>query len=62
MTIDRANVLLKVQSDFAGAYNRHSCALILAEVSSLNGQAAVDQLIQELELDRIFDFEIGQSF
>jgi len=62
MTIDRAGELLKDQADFGGAYNRHSCTLILAEVLKLHGQAAVDQLIQGLELNQIFDFEVGQSF
>ena len=62
MTLDKARQLLKVQADFGGSYNRHSAQLILTEVAREHGQQAVDRLIGEFQLDRIFDFEIGQNF
>ena len=62
MTLDKARQLIKVQADFGGSYNRHSAKLILTEVAREHGQKAVDQLISEYRLDRIFDFETGQNF
>jgi hypothetical protein len=62
MTLDRAKQLLKVQADFGGFYNGNSAKLILSEVQREHGQDAVDQLIRELELDRIFGFEPGTRF
>ena len=60
--IDRAKQLLKVQADFGGFYNGNSAKLILSEVQREHGQDAVDQLIRELQLDRIFGFEPGTRF
>ena len=62
MTLEKARQLLKVQADFGGFYNGNSAKLILSEVQREHGQAAVDQLIRELELDRIFGFEPGTRF
>jgi hypothetical protein len=62
VTLDRARQLLKVQADFGGFYNGNSAKLILSEVQREHGQGAVDQLIQELELERIFGFEPGTRF
>jgi len=62
MTINRARQLLKVQADFGGFYNGNSAKLILSEVQREHGQDAVDQLIQELQLDQIFGFEPGTRF
>jgi len=62
MTLDRAKQLLKVQADFGGFYNGNSAKLILSEVQREHGQAAVDQLIVELQLDRVFGFEPGTRF
>ena len=62
MTLDRARQLLKVQADFGGFYNGNSAKLILSEVQREHGQSAVDELIRELELDRIFGFEPGTRF
>lgn len=62
MTLDKARELLKIQAGFGGFYNRNSAKLILAEVSREHGQAAVDQLIRELDLERVFGFELGDRF
>jgi hypothetical protein len=62
MTLDKARQLLKVQADFGGSYNANGAKLILAEVSREHGQAAVDGLIRELELERIFGFRPGTAF
>ncbi|HCX34516.1 MAG TPA: hypothetical protein DHV08_13870 [Rhodocyclaceae bacterium] len=62
MTIDRARELLAVQAGFGGFYNCNAAKLILAEVSREHGQAAVDRLIVELDLERIFGFRLGTAF
>ena len=62
MTLEKAKQLLKVQADFGGFYNANGAKLILAEVSREHGQGAVDQLIRELQLERIFGFAPGTAF
>jgi len=62
MTLEKAKQLLKVQADFGGFYNANGAKLILAEVNREHGQAAVDELIRELALERIFGFKPGTVF
>lgn len=62
MTLDRARQLLRVQADFGGFYNANSAKLILSEVQREHGQLAVDGLIRELDLQRIFGFAPGTRF
>lgn len=62
MNIDRARDLLQVQIGLGSGYNRNSARLILAEVQRAHGQAAVDRLIRELDLERAFGFKAGTEF
>lgn len=62
MTLEKAKQLLKVHADFGGFYNANGAKLILAEVHREHGQAAVDQLIREFDLERIFGFKPGTTF
>ena len=62
MTLEKAKQLLKVQADFGGFYNANGAKLILAEVQREHGQPAVDRLIRELDLERIFGFKPGSVF
>lgn len=62
MTLEKARELLRVQADFGGFYNRNAARLILGEVAREHGQDAVDRLIREFALDRIFGFAPGESF
>jgi hypothetical protein len=62
VTLEKAKELLAVQADFGGFYNANSAKLILSEVSREHGQGAVDHLIRDLQLDRIFGFEPGSYF
>ena len=62
MTLEKAKELLKVQADCGGFYNANSAKLILAEVSREHGQAAVDRLIRDLNLGKVFGFESGMHF
>lgn len=62
MTLEKAKELLKVQADFGGFHNANSVKLIRAEVNREHGQSAVDRLIRELSLDKVFGFEPGTRF
>ena len=62
MTLDRAHQWLKTQAGFGGGYNRQGARLILAEVAREHGQEAVDGLIRELELERLFGIAPGTRF
>ena len=57
MTLDKARQLLQVQVDFGGGYNRNSARLILAEVVREHGQVDANQLIKDMQLDKVFGFE-----
>ncbi len=62
MTLERARQLLEVQAGFGGPYNSNSAKLILSEVMREHGQDAVNGLIGELGLERIFGFRPGTRF
>ena len=62
MTRDRAKELIRTQLQFGGGYNRNTVRLILAEIQIDHGQTAVDQLINELELDEKFGLKAGTDF
>ena len=51
-----------MQAGFGGPYNANSAKLILSEVMREHGQGAVDSLIGELQLERIFGFRPGTRF
>lgn len=61
MTLEKARELLQVQISLGSGYNRNSAKLILAEVQREHGQAAVDRLIRELDLEAAFGFKPGQA-
>ncbi len=62
MTLDRARQLLETQVGFGGGYNRHGTRLILADVAREYGQEAVDSLIRDLDLERVFGIAPGTRF
>ena len=62
MTLEKARELLSVQANMGGGYNRNGARLILAEVQREHGQAAVDQLIREFDLENLFGFKPGAVF
>ena len=62
MTLEKARELLAVQANMGGGYNRNGARLILAEVQREHGQAAVDNLIREFDLESLFGFKTGTEF
>jgi len=62
VTLDKARELLVLQVQIGGGYNRNAARLILTEVRREHGQAAVDRLIRELNLDETFGLKPGTVF
>ena len=62
MEIDKARELIQQQIRFGSGYNRHAVRLILGEIQRGHGQAAVDRLILELDLQQAFDLKPGTDF
>ena len=61
MTLKKAKELLAVQAGFGGYYNATSAKLCVAEPSRNRGRSAVDRLIRELALERVFGFGPGRT-
>ena len=61
MTLDQAKELLESQISMGGNASRNGARMILLEVSKVHGQAGVDQLIKELELEQKLGFKPGDS-
>lgn len=61
MTLDKARELLATQVTIASGYNRNSAKLIIAEIYLDHGQAAVDQLIREMDLETAFELKVGEK-
>ena len=62
MTLNKARELITTQLQFGGGYNRNAVRLILAEIQREHGQAGVDQLIRELDLENAFGLKPGTDF
>lgn len=62
MTLAKARELLAVQVNMGGGYNRNAARLILAEVQADHGQAAVDTLIREFDMETLFGLKPGTEF
>jgi hypothetical protein len=62
MTLDRAREIIAQQLQFGGGYNRNAVRLLLGEIQREHGQAAVDGLIRELDLETAFGLKPGTDF
>jgi len=62
MTLERAREIIRQQLEFGGGYNRNAVRLLLGEVGREHGQAAVDGLIRELDLEQTFGLKPGRDF
>jgi len=61
MTLDKAAELIDLQVSLGSGYNRNAVRIILAEVKKEHGQSAVDKLILENSLDKVFGIQAGQE-
>jgi len=62
MTLDRAREMIQAQVRFGSGYNRNAVRLLLGEVHREHGQAAVDALIREFDLETAFGLKPGTDF
>ena len=62
MTLDRAREIIAQQLQFGGGYNRNAVRLLLGEVQREHGQAAVDGLVRDLDLETTFGLKPGTDF
>ena len=62
MTLERAREIIAQQLRFGGGYNRNAVRLLLGEVQREHGQAAVDGLIREFDLETGFGLKAGTDF
>jgi len=62
MMLERARELIRAQLQFGGGYHRNAVRLILAELQREHGQAAVDGLIRDLDLEQAFGLSSGSDF
>lgn len=62
MTLERARELIRQQIEFGSGYNRNAVRLILGEIQREHGQAAVDELIEQLGLAQAFGLRAGTDF
>lgn len=61
MTLHKARELLSIQVNMASGYNRNSAKLNLSEIFREHGQATVDQLIREMDLETAFGVKVGEK-
>jgi hypothetical protein len=59
MTLEKARQLIAERAQFAGGYSRNGVWLVLGEVYREHGQAVVDQLIAEFDLQNLFGIAPG---
>ena len=62
MTLARAREIIQQQLQFGGGYNRNAVRLLLGEVGRAFGQDAVDALIREFDLEKVFGLQVGTDF
>jgi hypothetical protein len=62
VTLERARGLIRTQLQFGSGYNRNAVRLLLGEIQREHGQAAVDGLIRELDLEQAFGLKAGSDF
>ncbi len=62
MNLEKARELIGIQAKLGSGYNRNATRLVLREVQNAHGRGAVDTLIRELDLERIFELKPGTDF
>ncbi|MCK4674899.1 MAG: hypothetical protein KAT61_03220 [Gammaproteobacteria bacterium] len=62
MTLEKAHELIAMHISLGSGYNRHAAKLVLGEVMRDFGQAAVDSLIREYDLENQWEIKPGTKF
>ena len=62
MTLEKAREIIADHVAIAGGYNRTASKIILGELQKDEGQAAVDTIIREFNLQELWGFAPGTHF
>ena len=62
MTLEKAREMIADHVAIAGGYNLTATKIILGELQHDAGQEAVDSIIREFQLDKLWGFAIGKRF
>lgn len=62
MQLSRAQELIQQQMAFNSGYNRNAVRMILGEVARVHGQAAVQQLFREFDLENHFELDPSADY
>jgi hypothetical protein len=62
MTLEKAHELIAMHSSLGSGYNRNAAKMVLGEVMRDHGQAAVDSLIREYNLEAQWAIKPGTKF
>jgi len=62
MTLEKARELIAMHVSLGSGYNQNAAKLVLGEVMRDHGQAAVDMLIREYDLENQWAIKPGTKF
>jgi len=62
MQITRAYELIQEQMAFNSIYNRNAVRMILGEVARVHGDAAVERIFKDFELERQFELDPNADY
>lgn len=62
MTLEKAHELIAMHVSLGSGYNQNAVKLVLGEVMRDHGQAVVDSLIREYDLESQWDIKPGTKF
>ena len=62
MTLEKARELIAMHVSLGSGYNQNAAKLVLGEVMRDHGQAAVDSLIREYDLESQWAIKPGTKF
>jgi len=62
MTLEKTRELIAMHSSFDSGYNRNAARVVLGEDMRDHGQAAVDSLIREYDLENQWEIKPGTKF
>jgi len=62
MQISRARELIEQQMAFSSGYNRNAVRMILGEVARVHGNAAVQQLFRDFDLEHHYELDPNTDY
>ena len=62
MTLDKAREIIAERVAISGGYNQTATKMVLGELQKDEGQAAVDTIIREFNLEELWGYAPGTRF